>query len=52
MPEFHALEPEQAEWKRAVLAGEIELEEIDPGSLTPVSLQSTEWKEAQGAAKG
>ena len=29
MPEFHAREAEHQEWKRAVLAGEIELEEID-----------------------
>jgi alkanesulfonate monooxygenase SsuD/methylene tetrahydromethanopterin reductase-like flavin-dependent oxidoreductase (luciferase family) len=29
MPEFHAREPEHQEWKRGVLAGEIELEEID-----------------------
>jgi hypothetical protein len=29
MPEFHAREPEHQKWKRAVLAGEIELEEVD-----------------------
>ena len=29
MPEFHADEAEHQEWKRGVLAGEIELEEID-----------------------
>jgi alkanesulfonate monooxygenase SsuD/methylene tetrahydromethanopterin reductase-like flavin-dependent oxidoreductase (luciferase family) len=29
MPEFHAREGEQVEWKRKVLAGEIELEQID-----------------------
>ena len=29
MPEFHAREPEHQDWKRKVLAGEIELEEID-----------------------
>jgi alkanesulfonate monooxygenase SsuD/methylene tetrahydromethanopterin reductase-like flavin-dependent oxidoreductase (luciferase family) len=29
MPEFHARIPEQEEWKAQVLAGEIELEEID-----------------------
>ncbi len=29
MPEFHARIPAQEEWKRQVLAGEIELEEID-----------------------
>ncbi len=29
MPEFHAREPEHQDWKRRVLAREIELEEID-----------------------
>ncbi len=29
MPEFHALESEQQTWKAGVLAGEIELEEVD-----------------------
>ena len=29
MPEFHANEPAHQEWKRQVLAGEIELEELD-----------------------
>ena len=29
MPEFHAREPEHQKWKRAVLAGTIELDEID-----------------------
>jgi hypothetical protein len=29
MPEFHAMEPEHQEWKRKVLAREIELDEID-----------------------
>ncbi len=29
MPEFHAMEDEHHDWKRQVLAGEIELEEID-----------------------
>jgi hypothetical protein len=29
MPEFHAREPEHQKWKRAVLAGEIQLAEID-----------------------
>jgi len=29
MPEFHDREPEHQEWKRVVLAGEIQLEEID-----------------------
>jgi alkanesulfonate monooxygenase SsuD/methylene tetrahydromethanopterin reductase-like flavin-dependent oxidoreductase (luciferase family) len=34
MPEFHAREPEHQAWKRAVLAGEIELEEIDTAPHT------------------
>ena len=29
MPEFHAREPEHQAWKQAVLAGELELEEVD-----------------------
>ena len=29
MPEFHGREPEHQQWKQAVLAGEIQLEEID-----------------------
>ncbi len=34
MPEFHAREPEHQEWKRKVLAGEIELEEVDAKAST------------------
>ncbi len=37
MPEFHDREPEHQEWKRGVLAVEIELEEID---TTPYNLPS------------
>ena len=43
MPEFHEREPEHQEWKRGVLAGEIELDEIDtqpynmPSNQTPTS---------------
>ena len=29
MPEFHEREPEHQEWKRKVLAGAIELDEVD-----------------------
>ena len=29
MPEFHAMEPAHQDWKRKVMAGEIDLEEID-----------------------
>jgi alkanesulfonate monooxygenase SsuD/methylene tetrahydromethanopterin reductase-like flavin-dependent oxidoreductase (luciferase family) len=48
MPEFQAREDEHQEWKRAVLAGELELERIDPNPMTPTSLQSPEWKEGAG----
>ena len=50
MPEFHAAEPEHQEWKRQVLAREIELEEIDtqpfrdrfgPNSVQPVAALSS-----------
>jgi alkanesulfonate monooxygenase SsuD/methylene tetrahydromethanopterin reductase-like flavin-dependent oxidoreductase (luciferase family) len=40
MPEFHAMEPDHAEWKRKVLAGEIDLEEIDTAPYTMVSNQT------------
>ena len=50
MPEFHAGEPEQQAWRKSVLAGETQLEEIDPSSMTPVSLQSPKWKEAAAAS--
>jgi alkanesulfonate monooxygenase SsuD/methylene tetrahydromethanopterin reductase-like flavin-dependent oxidoreductase (luciferase family) len=42
MPEFHAREPEHQEWKRKVLASEIELEETD----------TTPFKERQNIGKG
>ena len=35
MPEFHAREPEHQEWKRQVLAGELELPEVDPSLYAP-----------------
>ena len=44
MPEFHAMEPEHQEWKRQVLAGEIELDEIDTEPYNLISPQSTKWK--------
>jgi alkanesulfonate monooxygenase SsuD/methylene tetrahydromethanopterin reductase-like flavin-dependent oxidoreductase (luciferase family) len=34
MPEFHEREPEHQAWKRAVLSGEIELEEFDTAPFT------------------
>ena len=42
MPEFHGREAEHQEWKRKVLAREIELEELD----------TTPYKERQGVGKG
>ncbi len=42
MPEFHADIPEHEEWKRQVLAGEIELEELD----------TTPFKDRAGVGKG
>ena len=44
MPEFHAMEPEHQEWKRSVLAGEIELDEIDTDPFNMIGMQSTKWK--------
>ncbi len=49
MPEFQEREPAHQEWKKRVLAGEIELEEIDPAQLTPMSLQNPNWKKSQQA---
>ena len=42
MPEFHAKEPAHQEWKRKVLAREIELDELD----------TTAYKTRQGVGKG
>ncbi|MET0145269.1 MAG: LLM class flavin-dependent oxidoreductase [Ilumatobacteraceae bacterium] len=44
MPDFHAMEPEHAEWKRGVLAGEIELPEIDTDPYNVISPRSPKWK--------
>ena len=44
MPEFHALEPEHDEWKRRVLSGELELEEIDTEPYNFISPASPKWK--------
>ncbi len=44
MPDFHGLEPEHDEWKRQVLAGELELEEIDTEPYNLISPQSPKWK--------
>jgi alkanesulfonate monooxygenase SsuD/methylene tetrahydromethanopterin reductase-like flavin-dependent oxidoreductase (luciferase family) len=45
MPEFHAMEPDHQTWKSSVLAGEIELDEIDTAPFTTVSLQSARWNQ-------
>jgi hypothetical protein len=44
MPEFHALEPEHQDWKRRVLAGELDLEEIDTEPYNFISPASSKWK--------
>jgi alkanesulfonate monooxygenase SsuD/methylene tetrahydromethanopterin reductase-like flavin-dependent oxidoreductase (luciferase family) len=49
MPEFHAREPEHQAWKRAVLSGEIQLEEID---TTPFNLPSNQTPTAKLKAQG
>jgi alkanesulfonate monooxygenase SsuD/methylene tetrahydromethanopterin reductase-like flavin-dependent oxidoreductase (luciferase family) len=50
MPEFQERDPAHQDWKKRVLAGEIELEELDPTDLTPMSLQSPDWKTTQDRA--
>ena len=40
MPEFQAREPEHLEWKAGVLAGEIELDEIDTAPFNYVTSQT------------
>lgn len=50
MGPFHDREPEHQAWKTAVLAGDIQLPEIDVAPHNPVSLQSTKWKQAATAA--
>lgn len=44
MPEFHAMEPARLEWKAGVLAGEIELAEIDTAAFTMPSNQTPSKK--------
>ena len=41
MPEFHEREPEHQEWKRAVLAGEIELAETDTSQFQMAGSSAT-----------
>ena len=47
MPEFHEREPEHQKWKQAVLAGDIELEEIDTDPFN-VRTNQTPTKAATG----
>jgi hypothetical protein len=44
MPEFHALEPEHQEWKQRVLAGELDLAQIDTEPYNFISPASSKWK--------
>ena len=44
MPEFHAMEPDHQEWKRDVLASELELAEIDTEPFKLLSLQAIKQK--------
>ena len=52
MPEFHAHEPEHQEWKRQVLAGEIELEEIDTAPFEIPGRQKPTQKPGSAAPLG
>jgi alkanesulfonate monooxygenase SsuD/methylene tetrahydromethanopterin reductase-like flavin-dependent oxidoreductase (luciferase family) len=49
MPEFHAMEPDHAEWKRRVLAGEIDLAEIDTDPYNYRTNQSPKSKDLRPA---
>jgi alkanesulfonate monooxygenase SsuD/methylene tetrahydromethanopterin reductase-like flavin-dependent oxidoreductase (luciferase family) len=46
MPEFHDREPQHQEWKRQVLAGEIELEDIDTSQFKPATTQTPKYGNA------
>jgi alkanesulfonate monooxygenase SsuD/methylene tetrahydromethanopterin reductase-like flavin-dependent oxidoreductase (luciferase family) len=50
MPEFHDREPEHQEWKRAVLAGQIELDEIDTAPYQMVTNQTPSAKARASAS--
>ena len=52
MPEFHAREPEHQEWKKGVLSGAIELDEIDTDAFNAISNQTPTTKAKQQAAAG
>jgi len=51
MPEFHAMELDHQAWKSAVLAREIELDDIDTAPFTTVSLQSAKWNQLSDEEK-
>jgi luciferase family oxidoreductase group 1 len=48
MPEFHDHEPEHQRWKRSVLAGEIELEDLDTSRFNAPSNQTPKSKLPEG----
>jgi len=50
MPEFHAQEPEHEEWKRGVLAGEIDLPEIDTAPYQMATNQTPSAKARASAS--
>lgn len=50
MPEFHAREPQHQEWKQKVLAGEIELEEIDTSAFDTAARQKPTHKPGSAPA--
>ena len=50
MPEFHAMEPAHAEWKQAVLSGDLILEDIDTAAFKMITNQ-TPGKKAREAAE-
>jgi alkanesulfonate monooxygenase SsuD/methylene tetrahydromethanopterin reductase-like flavin-dependent oxidoreductase (luciferase family) len=42
MPEFHDMEPDHQEWKRGVLAGEIELEQLETKGVRTAVMEASE----------
>jgi alkanesulfonate monooxygenase SsuD/methylene tetrahydromethanopterin reductase-like flavin-dependent oxidoreductase (luciferase family) len=50
MPEFHARQPEHEEWKRAVLAGELDLPEIDTAPFQMATNQTPSAKARASAS--
>jgi len=49
MPEFHAREDEHQQWKSAVLAGELELEDIDTDPFNFKTRQTPSQKSTKAA---